>query len=278
MSLTRRQFGFGLAGVVSCAAIGNSRAQGRRIFDAHCHIIDHNFPITPNQGYTPPNYPLEQYLASVKPLGVTGGAIVSGSFHGFDQSYLETQLPKLGKGWVGVTQVPNDIPDAEIARLSGLGVRALRFNMFRGRIDSVDDVVALANRAYAVGRWHAEIYADAAALSPHVDQFAKLPQIVIDHLGMTEQGLPVVLDLVRAGAKIKATGFGRVNIDVPKALERIYDTNSSALMFGTDLPSTRAQRPFEPSDIAIVEKTLGEREARRVFWDNAASLYRVQGA
>lgn len=275
MEPNRQQFGLGIAALGAMAGMRQSHAAERRIFDAHCHIIDHKFPIVPNQGYTPPHFPLEAYLAATKPLGVSAGAIVSGSFHGFDQSYLEALLPKLGKGWVGVTQVPNDIPDADIARLSGIGVRALRFNMFRGRIDSVDDLVALANRAHAIGRWHAEIYADASALKPHVERLAKLPQIVIDHLGMTEAGLPVVLDLVAAGAKVKATGFGRVKLEVSKALARIYDKDPTSLVFGTDLPSTRAQRPFEKADIDLVVATLGEPQARQVFRDNGAALYRA---
>ena len=74
-------------------------------------------------------------------------------------------LPKLGTGWAGVTQFPNDCPDAEIARLDALGVRAVRFNLFRGRLDSVDEIAALATRVHAVAGWHAEIYADAAALA-----------------------------------------------------------------------------------------------------------------
>ncbi len=89
----------------------------RRLFDSHCHIIDHRFPIVPNQGYTPPNFPLEDYLAQAKPLGVVAGAVVSGSFQANDQTYLMDILPKLGAGWVGVTQIPNDYPDAEIAKL-----------------------------------------------------------------------------------------------------------------------------------------------------------------
>lgn len=57
---------------------------------------------------------------------------------------------------------------------------------------------------------HPEIYADAAALQ-------KLPApLVIDHLGMTEAGLPVVLETIDAGAKVKAAGFGRVQMDVPQ--------------------------------------------------------------
>jgi len=275
MKISRRQFLIGSALAASGYAMP-TLASERKIFDGHCHIIDHAFPIISNQGYIPPHFPLDQYLSTVKPLGVCAGVIVSGSFQGFDQTYLEATLPKLGAGWAGVTQVPDDIADAEIARLSAIGVRALRFNMFRGRIDSVDDLIALATRAYDIAGWHAEIYADAAALKPHVDRLAKLPQIAIDHLGMTEAGLPVVLDLVSAGAKIKATGFGRVQMNVPKALESIASVRQDALVFGTDLPSTRAPRPFATTDIELVERTLGVELARHVFWDNAQTLYRFE--
>ncbi|HUD33681.1 MAG TPA: hypothetical protein VMR43_11800 [Variovorax sp.] len=150
---------------------------------------------------------------------------------------------------------PPDVDDAEIASLAAIGVRALRFDIFRGRVDSVDDVVALGTRAHRVGGWHAEIYADAAALRSHVAKLSKLPRIVIDHLGMTEEGLPVVPDLVDAGARIKATGFGRVTMDVPRALARVAERSPDARMFGTDLPSTRV---------------------RRALWRDAVALYRTK--
>ena len=62
------------------------------IFDAHCHIIDHRFPVIENQGYLPPHFPLDDYLTQTQPMGIVSGAIVSGSFHGFDQSYLKATL------------------------------------------------------------------------------------------------------------------------------------------------------------------------------------------
>jgi predicted TIM-barrel fold metal-dependent hydrolase len=215
-------------------------------------------------------------LAQAKPLGVIGGAVVSGSFQANDQTYMIDALGKLGTGWVGVTQIANDCPDAEIAKLGKVGVRAVRFNILRGRIDDIDDIVALATRCHAVAGWHAEFYVDAASLAAHVDRLSKLPQIVIDHLGMTEEGVPVLLDLVAAGCKVKATGFGRVKMDVPKALERIAQKNLNALVFGTDMPSTRAPRPFMPSDIVLIEKVLGRELAQRTFWDNPLALYRVK--
>ena len=277
MRLNRREWLGGAAAIVAGSALDRAAAQpARRLFDSHCHIIDHRFPIVPNQGYTPPNFPLEDYLAQVKPLGVVAGAVVSGSFQANDQTYLMDILPKLGTGWVGVTQIPNDYPDAEIVKLNAIGIRAVRFNVFRGRIDSVDEIAALSKRAHAVAGWHSEIYADAAALKPHVDKLTKLPQFSIDHLGMTEEGLPVLLDLVAAGWKVKATGFGRVKMNVPKVLEAVAKKSPDALVFGTDIPSTRAQRPFLASDIDLIEKVIGPELARKAFWDNPLALYRVK--
>jgi len=281
MGQARRQYGAGRRPVLFGAAIatlgfGRSRAEpsAEPIFDSHFHIIDPKFPLVANEGYLPPPYLTAEYLAAARPLGITGGAVVSGSFQGFDQTYLRAVLAELGPGWFGVTQVPPDISDNNLTDLSHAGVRALRFNMYRGRIDSVDDLVALATRAHAVAGWHAEIYADAAALGPHVDRLTRMKvPLSIDHLGMTAAGLPVLLDLVSAGMKAKATGFGRVKMDVPKALEAIAARDPSALLFGTDLPSTRAARPFEPADVTLLRQVLGNDLARRALWDNARAFY-----
>ena len=278
MQLDRRRLLIGGGALALSAATGGeapAQPRQRRLFDGHCHIIDHRFPIVVNQGYTPPNFPLDAYLAQVRPLGVIAGAVVSGSFQANDQTYLMDTLPRLGPGWVGVTQIPNNYPDAEIVKLNAVGVRAVRFNVFRGRIDSIDEIAALAQRCHAVAGWHAEIYADAAALKPHVARLSKLPQISIDHLGMTEAGVPVLLDLVAAGAKVKASGFGRTKVNIPATLEAIAKKNSNALVFGTDIPSTRAERPFEVADIDLIQKVLGAELARKVFWDNGIALYRV---
>jgi predicted TIM-barrel fold metal-dependent hydrolase len=276
MKLSRRAL---LAGSIA-ASLGytTARAQRRRLFDSHLHIIDHRFPIIPNQGYTPPHYSLADYRQQVKPLGVAAGAVVSGSFQGYDQTYLIDTLSQLGPGWAGVTQIPVDTSDTEIARLGALGVRAVRFNILRGLTDNIDEIVALATRCHAVAGWHCEFYVDAAALKPHIARLSKLPQIAIDHLGMTEAGVPVLLELVAAGCKVKATGFGRTKVDIPKTLERIARQDPAALVFGTDLPSTRADRPFLTSDIDLIEQMLGPELSRRTFWDNALALYRVKTA
>ncbi len=75
--------------------------------------------------------------------------------------------------------------------------------------------------------------------------------------------------------RIKACGFGRVDFAVPAVLKDIHAANPDALMFGTDLPSTRAPRPFEPGDIDLVAEALGEAAAQNVLWGNAAAFYRL---
>src|SRR5699024_10474397 len=81
-------------------------------------------------------------------------------------------------------------------------------------------------------------YIDAKYLRDISSTIEMLPAVSIDHLGLSEEGLPHLLKLVDKGMRVKATGFGRVELNVENALKSIYDVNPDALMFGTDLPST----------------------------------------
>lgn len=244
-----------------------------RVFDAHLHIIDPSYPLQANNGYLPAPFTVEDYRARVAGLGVAGGAVVSGSFQGFDQSYLSAALAALGPSFVGVTQIPADTNDAEIERLDAIGVRAVRFNVRRGGSADIAEADRLARRVYDIAGWHAEFYIDARHLAPLHDTLAALPRISIDHLGLSADGLPDLLRLVECGAYVKATGFGRLDFDAGPAMRRILDINSQALVFGTDLPSTRAPRPFADSDLTGLVDLLGPDEASNVLWHNAASLY-----
>jgi predicted TIM-barrel fold metal-dependent hydrolase len=248
--------------------------QSGRIFDAHFHIIDPAFPLVPNNGYLPPAYGVGDYLAAVASLGVMGGAVVSGSFQAFDQAYLTAALQALGPSYVGVTQLPTDVTDEEILRLHGLGVRAVRFNLYRGGSADIGAARELARRAHDLAGWHAEFYVDGKDIAELSPLLSSLPQVVIDHLGMTAAGTAALTALAAKGAKVKATGFGRVVLDVAKVAKAIAAANPHALMFGTDLPSTRARRPFVPADIDLLREALGQADAGRAFLTNAVELYR----
>jgi predicted TIM-barrel fold metal-dependent hydrolase len=245
-----------------------------RIFDDRFHVVDPRFPLVANQGYLPPAFTVDDYSEVAKPLGVIAGAVVSGSFQAMDQTYLVDALARLGPAYVGVTQLPANAADADMIELNRRGVRAIRFNLHRGGSEAIDALDEMARRVHNLVGWHVEFYSDARELADIVAQLVALPQIVIDHLGMSSEGLPILLKLVEAGARVKATGFGRVSLDVAAALKAIASVNPHALVFGTDLPSTRARRPFAPSDIDLVLDVLGEDTGRLALYDNAVALYR----
>jgi predicted TIM-barrel fold metal-dependent hydrolase len=245
------------------------------IFDAHCHIIDPRFPLKANDGYLPEPFTVTDYLTQTAPLGIVGGAVVSGSFQGFDQGYLLNALRLLGPDFVGVTQLPASVTDAELETLNGFGVRGLRFNLRRGGSEQLDQLEFLARRVHEQVGWHAEFYIDARDLPQIEHRLLQLPAISIDHLGLSAEGLPAVLRLAERGARIKACGFGRVDFPVKDALRSLYAANPAALMFGTDLPSTRAPRPFDAQDLVLLTEALGEAGAGRALWSNAAQFYRL---
>lgn len=245
------------------------------LFDAHLHIVDPRFPLVPNAGYVPAPFTADDYLHRLRRYRLAGGAVVSGSFQAFDQSYLIDALRRLGPAFVGVTQLPVDAPDSQVLALHRAGVRAVRFNLQRGGSADPRHLDRLARRVHELAGWHVELYADAAGLAASLPTLLALPAVSIDHLGLTRGGLPTLLSLAERGVRVKATGFGRVDFDVATALRDLHSANPGALMFGTDLPSTRAPRAYIDDDFALVASTLGAEAARRVFFGNAQAFYRL---
>lgn len=245
-----------------------------RLFDAHFHVIDGRFPLVANNGFLPPPFTCDDYLERMKDCRLAGGAIVSGSFQAFDQGYLLDALKRLGERFVGVTQLPASVSDQQLFNLDTAGVRAVRFNLKRGGSEDAAHLDRLARRVHELVGWHVELYVDAKDLDELYATLAALPAVSIDHLGLSRQGFAKLLDLVGRGARVKATGFGRVDFDVKGALRELYAANPDALMFGTDLPSTRAPRPYADADFDLVVDALGADGARRVLHQNAVDFYR----
>ncbi len=246
------------------------------LFDAHLHIIDPRFPLVPNWGYLPDRYTINDYKERLKDYDLRGGAIISGSFQAFDQDYLVDALSRLGSGYVGVTQLPASVSDEELLELDNAGVRAVRFNLKRGGSESVKHLDSMARRVHEQVGWHVELYADAKDLQDLFPILVALPAVSIDHLGLSAEGLPTLLALAEKGIGVKASGFGRVDFDVRTALKDLYAANPGCLMFGTDLPSTRAARPYSDRDFQLVIDTLGEEAAKRIFYTNAINFYRIR--
>ncbi len=245
------------------------------LFDAHFHIIDPRFPLIPNRGYLPDPFTCEDYLQRMAACPLSGGVVVSGSFQGFDQSYLVAALQRLGPGFVGVTQLPVEVDDAQLERLHQAGVRGVRFNLYRGGSGSLDELERVARRVHERLGWHVELYLSGDALITLESRLAALPAVAVDHLGLSAEGGPALLRLAEQGVRVKACGFGRVDFPVEPRLRALNEANPNCLMFGTDLPSTRAPTPYQDSDVGRIIDCLGDAAAMRVLCDNARAFYRI---
>ena len=245
------------------------------MFDSHLHIIDRRFPLVENNGFTPDEFTCADYLRRMKRYNLCGGAVVSGSFQSFDQTYLIDALKKLGPSFVGVTQLPFSVTDEEIVALNEQGVRAVRFNLKRGGSESVEHLVSMASRVYELAGWHVELYVDSKDLPDLYSTLMHLPAASVDHLGLSGAEFRTLVKLAECGVKVKATGFGRVDFPVADALRSLYDANPNSLIFGTDLPSTRAPRHYLDEDFELVIETLGPAAAKKVLRENAISFYKL---
>ncbi|TGK20780.1 2-pyrone-4,6-dicarboxylate hydrolase [Leptospira fluminis] len=246
------------------------------LFDSHFHIIDPRFPLVPNHGFLPEPFTVADYKTRVEPLGIGGGAVVSGSFQAFDQSYLLEALSILGKTFVGVTQLPASASDEEILALSDAGVRGIRFNVRRGGSEELSRIKELAARVYDLASWHVELHIDAKEIDDFLAEVLfSLPKVSIDHVGLSKEGLPVVLRLAEKGVRIKATGFGRLDFEVQPVLSKIAGVNPDSLLFGTDLPCTRAPVPFSASDLNLIRETFEGDMLAKVLSKNARKFYGI---
>jgi len=248
-----------------------------KLFDAHFHVIDPRFPLVTNNGYLPETFTCHDYLTRMQNYDLTGGAIVSGSYQGFDQSYLLDALKTLGLSFVGVVNLATTATDQEILDLHAAGVRAVRFNLRRGGSEKVEVLENTAQRIHHLCGWQFELYVDSSELDALYKVLLRLPAYCPDHLGLSRRGFSTLLKLAEKGAHIKACGFGRVEFDVVAAMKQIYSINPGAMMFATDLPSTRAPRAYSDKDFSLIVDSFTEDEAKNIFYNNAIAFYQIKG-
>ena len=154
-------------------------------------------------------------------------------------------------------------------------VRAVRFNLYRNEADQLDYLANMADRVFELAGWHVELYLNGKQLEDLYSKLIALPAVCIDHLGLQKCGLPNLYRLAEEGVHTKATGFGRIDFDAIAVLKQLYAINPDGVMFGTDLPCTRAARPYHEQGYLNTLDILGERGAENVFFNNARRFYKV---
>src|SRR5260370_36395886 len=139
-----------------------------RACDTHAHVFGPagQFPYAADRSYTPPDAPLEKYLAMLDTVGFARGVLVQGSAHGRDNAAMLDALARHPERLRGVAVADADVSAAELRRWHAGGVRGLRFNHFfrggalhyRGGVP-LDAAKALAPVMAELG-WHLQLWID----------------------------------------------------------------------------------------------------------------------
>jgi predicted TIM-barrel fold metal-dependent hydrolase len=163
--------------------------------DTHAHVFGpaNRFRYADDRSYTPPDAPLEKYLAMLDAIGFARGVLVQGSAHGRDNSAMLDALKQQPDRLRGVAVAGADISHDELREWNRLGVRGLRFNHFfrdgqlhyRGGVP-LSEAETLAP-VMAELSWHLQLWIDVKDLPETIPVLKALGlPVVIDHMGRTD--------------------------------------------------------------------------------------------
>src|SRR5215471_12378845 len=157
--------------------------------DCHMHILDDRFPTTPQVAARPDaavrtlNASVADYRALQKRLGTTRNIVVTPTNYGTDNRVTVEALAEIGPTARGVAVVDTSVTEAELRRLSGLGVRGIRFNLNNPGPATVDMIEPLSRRVNDLG-WHIQISASAKQIVAMEDLLMRVPSpVTFDHFG-----------------------------------------------------------------------------------------------
>ena len=263
--------------------------------DCHMHAYGDaaTYPPATASPFRPvPGGDIESYRRVQAILGLERAVVVQPSVYGFDNRATLDAMAALGPDAArGVAVVPPDVDDAELERLTALGVRGIRFFMLGSGVLGWDALEPLAARVAAFG-WHVQLQMDGRDIAETAPRLARLPgRLVIDHNGKflapvppDHPGVRAIEGLIAAGrtwVKVSGVyetsreGFPRYG-DVAALARRFIAAAPERCLFATNWP--HPTKPNElPDDGHLVDlfaEWCGSDETiRRIVVDNPAEVY-----
>jgi 2-pyrone-4,6-dicarboxylate lactonase len=224
-------------------------------WDTHAHIFgpSDKFPYQPGRGYTPPDAPVERFIALLDHLGFANGLVVQGNAHVYDNSVVLDALTRFPRRLRGVAITDTRIKPETLRDWHERGMRGLRFHLFPRRPNYIRgvslDVFAVFRKTMAELGWVVQFFCDhrmlpetAAALAVYrlSTQFPDYPDAQPLH-----------------GALLAA--------------------NPERLMWGTDWPHPSIPAAVMPDDGHLLnlfhDWTPDEQTRRRILVDTPARLF-----
>ena len=162
-------------------------------WDTHAHIFGPSgkFPYTAGRGYTPPDAPVENFIALLDHLGMARGVVVQGNAHGYDNRVLLDALARFPGRLRGVAITDTRIAPSTLRDWHDLGMRGLRFHLFSnagkpGYVRGVGlDVFEVFRKTMAELGWVTQIFCDwrlMGGLGPILRDVSRQMPVIVDHM------------------------------------------------------------------------------------------------
>jgi predicted TIM-barrel fold metal-dependent hydrolase len=273
-------------------------------WDTHAHIFGpaEKFPYAAGRGYTPPDAPVENYLALLDRLGFARGVIVQGNAHGFDNRVLLDALARFPQRLRGVAITDTRIAPATLRDWHALGMRGLRFHLFSeagkpGYVRGVGlDVFTTFRAAMRELGWVMQVFCDwrlMTEMAPRLRGISREMPVIVDHTlhipatrGVTDVNFQALLRLVGEGhAHVKLSAAYRLSDrfpdypDVKPFHDALLAANPERLMWGTDWPHPSISAEKMPDDGHLLDLfrdwTPDAAMRRRILVETPARLFGI---
>jgi D-galactarolactone isomerase len=259
--------------------------------DTHMHIYSSRYPTAPTATFTPPDSPVESYLAMCREVGIERSVVVQPSTYGLDNECTLEAMKAIGPNARGVAVVDTSVSDAEMKRLTDAGIRGIRFHMLPGGALPWEILEEMAARVKEFG-WHVQCQLDGRTLPERIALLRRLPgTLVIDHVGKFLEPVPVdhpafklLLNLVEGGktyvklsAPYEVSKVGPPNYDDVGALAKaLVKAAPDRMLWASNWPHPTPKGP-RPEDAVVLDYLLDwvpdEAVRKKVLVDNPARVY-----
>ncbi len=258
--------------------------------DTHMHFYNAKFPSAPTALITPPDAWIDDYEKVQERLGLQRVVVVQPTTYGRDNSCQLEAMAHFGANARGVLIADTDTPDAELERLTGLGVRGVRFHMLPGGALPWEMLEEMAARVAAFG-WHLQLQMNGRDLPEREHMLKRLPgTLVIDHVGrfmdpvaVDAAAFKVLLGLLEGGrcwVKLSAPYESSVSgppafEDVAREARALVKAAPERMLWASNWP--HPGRDPQPDDALMLDLLLDwvddEATRARILVDNPAELY-----
>lgn len=261
--------------------------------DCHMHFYGprRRFSYRADAPNAPPPASVDDYRAVRARLGLARTVVVQPSVYGTDNTCNLEAMAELGAEVRGVMVVDTEVSDAELARLTGLGVCGERFYMLGGVLgwDILDEMAA---RVHDFG-WHVQLQLDGRELGEREAALRRLPgTLVIDHVGRFGEPVGVDHPGFRALMRLVEGGHCWVKLSMPYDGSRVGPPNyddvgvlakalvraaPERMLWASNWPHPTVPVSERPDDAVLLDVLLdwvGDDATRhRILVDNPADLY-----